>query len=96
MTKAELITMIAQQTGYHKDKVVAIVNCLTHTVKAQIANGETIYLRGFGNFYKKHQRQRKARIVKKGIEIVIEAKDIPAFKPSKEFVKQVKTAQEPC
>lgn len=85
--------MIASQTGYHKDKVAAIVNCLTHTVKAQIANGETIYLRGFGNFYKKHQRQRKARNVRKNLEITVEAHDLPAFKPSKEFVEQVKTAQ---
>lgn len=93
MTKADLVSIIARQTGYHKDQVEAIVNGLTHTVKAQIANGETIYLRGFGNFQVKHRPKRMARNIRKNEAIVIEAYDYPAFKPCKEFVEQVKKAK---
>ena len=59
-------------------------------VKASLAKGEPVYLRGFGSFIIKHRAEKTARNITKEVTITIPAHDIPAFKPSKAFVGQIK------
>jgi DNA-binding protein HU-beta len=48
-------------------------------------------LRGFGSFIVKKRAEKTGRDISKNTTIIIPAHNIPAFKPSKEFVKKVKT-----
>ncbi len=48
-----------------------------------------IYLRGFGTFQVKERAEKTARNISKNTTIVIPAHNIPFFKPSAEFKKEV-------
>ena len=90
MTKADLVNIIALKTKVSKKEVKVVVNNLMEVVKESVAQGDTLYLRGFGNFQIKHRPERKARNIRKNEVITVEAHDFPIFKASKEFVRQVK------
>lgn len=53
--------------------------------------GENIYLRGFGTFLLKKRAEKTGRNISKNTTVKIPAHNIPAFKPAKEFVAQIKT-----
>lgn len=55
-----------------------------------MANGENIYLRGFGTFLLKERAEKTGRNISKGTSVKIPAHVIPAFKPAKEFAGMVK------
>ena len=59
-------------------------------VKTSLANHEPVYLRGFGSFIIKQRAEKTARDIHKEKTIIIPAHDIPAFKPAKTFVNEVK------
>ena len=50
MTKLELVKQISQRTGIERQDVVAVLESMMINVQDSVANGETIYLRGFGSF----------------------------------------------
>lgn len=90
MTKAELIAEIANKTGIEKVAVQATVEAFMETVKESLTNNENVYLRGFGSFIVKHRAEKTGRNISKNKTIIIPAHYIPAFKPSKSFVNNVK------
>ncbi|MDO4496594.1 MAG: HU family DNA-binding protein [Bacteroidales bacterium] len=89
MTKAEIVTQIAKQTGLDKDAVLTVVEQFMANVKESLAQGECVYLRGFGSFIIKERAQKTARNISKDKSIIIPAHNIPAFKPAKTFMSQV-------
>lgn len=93
MTKAELITAIAIETGYDKTSIARIVESMMDNVKKSVAEGENVYLRGFGSFISKIRAQKVARDISRKMTIDVPAHRIPAFKASVEFANQVKTTE---
>ncbi len=92
MTKAEIVTDISNKTGIEKVAVQAVVESFMETVKETMINGENVYLRGFGSFIIKERAEKTGRNISKNTTIIIPAHNIPAFKPAKTFVNQVKNA----
>ncbi|MCF0204596.1 MAG: integration host factor subunit beta [Muribaculaceae bacterium] len=90
MTKAEIVNEIAKSTGLDKADVLTTVEKFMEVVKDSLANQEPVYLRGFGSFIIKTRNQKTARNISKGTSIVIPEHKIPAFKPAKVFMGQVK------
>ena len=90
MTKAEIVSDIAKKTGVDKTTVLNTVEAFMSTVKESLANEENVYLRGFGSFIVKTRSQKTARNISKGTTIIIPEHKIPAFKPAKVFMEQVK------
>ncbi len=90
MIKAEIVNEVAQATGVQKDQVLASIDGFMEVVKNSLAKGEPVYLRRFGSFIINHMAEKTARNITKEVTITIPAHDIPAFKPSKEFVNQIK------
>lgn len=90
MTKAELAKEIASKTGLEKKDVVVIIESLMDTIKTSMAEGEEVFLRGFGSFIIKHRANKTARNISKNTTVIVPAHDIPAFRPAKEFLEQVK------
>ena len=90
MTKAEVVNEIAKKTGIEKSVVLTTVESFMDVVKDSLANHEPVYLRGFGSFIIKHRAQKTARDIHKEKTITIDAHDIPAFKPAKTFMNEVK------
>lgn len=93
MTKAEVISKIADKTGIQKDDVTQTVEAFFKVVKESMADGDNIYVRGFGSFINKKRAKKIARNISKNTAIVIEEHYIPAFKPSKVFIEKIKTSK---
>ena len=89
MTKAELVNPIVLETGINKKDVLAIVESLMAEVKNALEREEPVYLRGFGSFIIKHRAEKTARNITKNTTLIVPAHNIPAFKPAKEFIKEV-------
>ncbi|MBR2064004.1 MAG: integration host factor subunit beta [Bacteroidales bacterium] len=90
MTKAEIVNEIAKETGIEKATVSAVVESFMKSVKNSLAKGNPVYLRSFGSFIIKHRAEKAARNITKNTTIIIPEHNIPAFKPAKEFVNEVK------
>lgn len=94
MTKADVISEIAEKTGIDKADVQATVEAFFSVVKDSMSHGENIYVRGFGSFVNKKRAKKIARNISKNTAIVIDEHFIPSFKPSKVFVEKVKNSDQ--
>lgn len=90
MTKAEIVAEVANKTGVEKIAVQSVVETMMESIKGAMASGENVYLRGFGSFIIKERAEKTGRNISKNTTIVIPAHKIPAFKPAKTFVNDVK------
>ncbi len=90
MTKADIVNEISKNTGIDKATVLKTVEAFMDTVKASLSRDENVYLRGFGSFIVKTRAQKTARNISKNTTIIIPAHSIPAFKPAKTFVSEVR------
>lgn len=90
MTKADIISEIAEKTGIDKADVSVTVEAFFSVVKNSMAEGENIYVRGFGSFVNKKRARKIARNISKNTAMVIDEHYIPSFKPSKVFVEKIK------
>ncbi len=90
MTKAEIVADIASKTGIEKVTVQHTVEAFMDAVKNSMTKGDNVYLRGFGSFVIKRRAEKTGRNISKNTTIIIPAHNIPAFKPAKTFVNEVK------
>jgi len=90
MTKAEIVAEIANKTGIEKVAVQATVEAFMEAVKHSLMEGENVYLRGFGSFIVKKRAEKTGRNISRNTTIIIPEHFIPAFKPAKSFVAEVK------
>ena len=90
MTKAEIVTEIANKTGIEKKDVLNTIEAFMEVVKESLTKEENVYLRGFGSFTVKNRAQKTARNISKNTTIIIPEHNIPAFKPAKTFNISVK------
>ena len=90
MTKADIVKTIAMNTGVSAKEVSIVVESFMEEIRTSLANNkENVYLRGFGSFIVKHRAKKTARNISKNTTLVIEAHDLPAFKPCKSFVERM-------
>ena len=89
MTKADLITVVAQKTNLSKkdsDKAVAaVLDAITETLAA----GEKVSLVGFGTFEVKERAAREGINPRSKEKIIIPASKLPSFKAGKALKEEV-------
>lgn len=90
MTKAELITEIAIQTGYDKTTILNVVEATMAQIKRSVAAGENVYLRGFGSFVSKTRAAKVARNISKNTSVEVPEHKVPAFKASEDFYSMLR------
>lgn len=90
MRKADLVAIISEKTGVPKVDVLVTLESFFREVKGSLVDGENVYVRGFGSFILKKRAAKTGRHIKENRPVEIPAHYIPAFKPSKDFVEQVK------
>lgn len=90
MRKADLVASISDKTGIAKVDVLVSLESFFKEVKGSLAEGENVYIRGFGSFVVKKRAKKIGRHIKENKAIEIPEHFIPAFKPAKIFVEQVK------
>ncbi|MFT5777512.1 MAG: DNA-binding protein HU-beta [Crocinitomicaceae bacterium] len=91
MTKADIVSDIAEETGLERMEALKAVEAFMASVKSSLAQGQNVYLRGFGSFIVKERAEKTGRNISKNTAIIIPAHNVPAFKPAKTFVEEVKT-----
>ena len=92
MRKADLINKISEKTGIPKVDVLVSLETMFKEIKHTLAEGENIYIRGFGSFIIKKRAAKIVRNIKKNVAVAIPEHFIPAFKPSREFVQEIKSS----
>jgi DNA-binding protein HU-beta len=90
MTKANIINKISKNTGVEKITVQKTVEAFMESVKSSLAKNENVYLRGFGSFIVKKRAQKTARNISANTTLIIPEHFIPAFKPAKVFLSEIK------
>jgi DNA-binding protein HU-beta len=49
MTKADIVADIAEETGLERNEALRAVEAFMNSIKASLAKGNNVYLRGFGS-----------------------------------------------
>lgn len=91
MTKQELINTIAERAEINKIDVEHAINTAFNVAKEAIANGDSIFIRGFGTLSPKRRQAKVARNITAGT--VVPETIVPHFKPCKAFKEQVNEIQ---
>ncbi len=85
MTKAEIVELIAEKTGFTaKDVKVVVEQCISE-IKNCLVEDKHLEIRGFGTFKVKNHRARKARNPKTNEEVMVPSRKKAVFKVSKEL-----------
>lgn len=92
MRKADLINKISDKTGIPKVDVLVTLETMFKEIKSTLANGENLYIRGFGSFIIKKRAAKVGRNIKKNVSVNIPEHFIPAFKPAREFITEIKNS----
>ena len=90
MRKADLINKIAEKSIIPKLDLLVTLETMFKEIKSTLAKGENIYVRGFGSFITKQRAAKIGRNIQRNTAVHIPAHYIPAFKPAKEFMQEVK------
>lgn len=89
MTKNDLINAVAKRTGLKKTDIDLIINVSIDETKKSIAKNEPVYLRGFGTFTAKHRKEKTARNISAGTQVIVPETAVPHFKPCNAFKVEV-------
>jgi integration host factor subunit alpha len=85
LTKAELSDTLFEKVGLNKREAKDMVETFFEEIRAQLENGESVKLSGFGNFELRDKPQRPGRNPKTGEEIPISARRVVTFHPSQKL-----------
>ena len=85
MTKNELISKVAGQTGYTKKDTGAVIDAVVAAIIETVASGEKISIVGFGTFEATERAARTGRNPQTGEAIEIAASKSPKFKAGSAF-----------
>ena len=90
MTKAELISKIAEDAGITKVAATSALESFLDGVAKSLKSGEKLTLVGFGTFSVSQRAARTGRNPFNGETIKIKAKKVAKFKASKELSGKLK------
>ena len=83
MTKAELVTMVAEKADLTKKDAEKAISALVESISETLAKGEKIQLVGFGTFEVAERAARTGKNPQTGEAIKIPASKAPKFKAGK-------------
>ncbi len=85
MTKADIVEMVHEKTGFSKKESSEAVESILEILKERLEQGDKVKLSGFGNFVIRRKDVRKGRNPKTGEEMEISARKVLTFKPSQKL-----------
>ena len=89
MTKAELISAVAEKAGLKKVEAEKAVAAFIDSVTSCLKKGDKLSLVGFGTFSTAKRAARKGQNPQTGKKISIPAATVPKFKPGKTLKEAV-------
>lgn len=85
MTKAEIVSKLAEKRGLNQKIAKIIVDTIVSSIKRAIIRGERVEIRGFGSFSQRHYKSYVGRNPKTGEKVLVSPKRLPYFKVGKEL-----------
>lgn len=85
MNKAELISAIAEKTGFTKVQAKSALEAFVGATTDALKAGDKVSLVGFGTFAVTKRAERKGRNPQTGKEMTIKAKKVVKFKAGSEL-----------
>ena len=85
MTKADLISIVAERLSITQVQASIIVEAALKSIVSALQRGEEVEIRGFGSFRFRNRAPRKGRNPKTGERVNVPSKRIPYFKMGKEL-----------
>ena len=92
MTKKELVDLIADKRDLSAQMVLTVVEYFMKIIQSSVADGQRIFLRGFGVFQPKERKAKVGRNITRGEQLSIPPKRVPQFRPYPHFKKVVEPA----
>lgn len=83
MTKAELVNVIAEKSGFTKKDSETALSAVLDSITDALVAGDKVSLIGFGTFEVKHRAARTGVNPRTKEQIPIAASSLPAFKAGK-------------
>ena len=80
MTKTELISVVADKTGFTKKNAEAAVNTVIEAVTEALVNGDKVSIVGFGTFEVRDRKEKQVKNPQTGEMMTAPASKAPAFK----------------
>ncbi|NLZ92884.1 MAG: HU family DNA-binding protein [Firmicutes bacterium] len=90
MNKSELISVVAEKTGFTKKDTEKVVNAVFDGIGEALAKGDKVQIIGFGTFDVRDRKEREGRNPATGETITIPAVKVPVFKAGKALKDSVK------
>ena len=87
MTKADIVELIAEKTGFTAKDVKVVVEQFLDEIKNCLNDNKHLEIRGFGTFKVKNHKARKARNPRTNQEVMVPSRRKAFFKVSKELNK---------
>ncbi len=85
VNKASLASEIARRTDLPPRTVAQVLDAALDAVREQVARGERVVLSGFGTFERTRRNPRTGRNPHTGEAVEIPARNVPAFRPGRQF-----------
>ena len=89
MNKAQLIEVVAKESGLKKKEAEAAINAFVEAVSMALEDGDKVQLIGFGTFETRTRAAREGKNPRNGEKIKIAASKVPAFKAGAALKKEV-------
>lgn len=89
MTKHELITALADETGLQRSTCLEAVEGMMTVMADAFANGNSIYLRGLGTFRVRRTKEKVARDINRKRQIIVPSHLKVKFIPSNDLKKRL-------
>lgn len=90
MTRADMVTIIANKTDLDKRSVERVIDCFLNTIVAELSKNHKVRLSGFGTFENAAYKPRQLKSPITGTVTTLEERVIPKFKPAKDVKDRVK------
>jgi DNA-binding protein HU-beta len=89
MNKTDLITAVAEKSELSKTVTARALDAMLDTISAELKQGGTVQLIGFGSFTTRKREARTGRNPKTGEAMEIAASTAPVFKPGAKLKEAV-------
>ena len=89
MKQNEFISIVAAEADMTKKDTEVIIKSVFKNIKKTMSKGEKFSLQGFGSFEVKRREARPGRNPQTGKAVKIPARNMPAFKASKQLKEAI-------
>ncbi|HHT47345.1 MAG TPA: HU family DNA-binding protein [Firmicutes bacterium] len=90
MNKAELISGVAQRTGFTKKDSEKMINAVFDTISEALEKGDKVQIIGFGTFFIRTLKEREGYNPARKEIVKMPAINIPAFRAGKNLKDRVR------